>query len=179
MNKLLIATGASLALISTAAVAAITFDPATGVGFVGKGDVQYSLGGLNNAQIQALPVSFTYSATSITEVSWVCTNTKNENTQERERTTTNSITGVVASVARVRNQITGYNLTGYVGTPTVTSSSEGPALNSCPGDPGNPRGNGGDAWTLTTPAGDAETVVSTGGLLVNGVPLISPPTTTL
>ncbi len=74
-----------------AAGAAITFDSAAGTGFVGKGDVQYSFG-WNNKDLQnnLATVVITYVAveTEITEVSWVCTNTKNENTQERERTTT-------------------------------------------------------------------------------------------
>ena len=69
------------------------------------------------------------------------------------------------AVARVRNQITGFNLNGYVGDPVVTSSSstEGPPLNSCPSGP----------WTLTTAAGDPVEVssVTTDDLLVNGVAL--------
>lgn len=166
MKKTLFAAGIALATISTAAIAAVTFDAATGIGFVGKGDVQYTLG-LNNAQVQALGnPSFTYNATVITEVSWECTNANNEKIQERERTTTSSVQGVVASVARVKNQITGYNLTGYSGSVTSSSTSDGPALNSCPNSQGT--------WSLTTPAGDPETVSSDGGLYVNGTPLISP-----
>jgi hypothetical protein len=59
--------------------------------------------------------------------------------------------------ARERNQITGFNLTGYSGTPTSSSTTEGNPLNSCPSGP----------WTLTTPAGDPEVVSSTSALEVS------------
>jgi hypothetical protein len=155
--------GAAAFTFATAAYAAVTFDASTGTGFVGKGDVQLALG-LNNKGLQdavkAGSLGFTYSSEVVTEVSWVCTNTKNENTQERERTTTTSVSGVVSGVARDgKNQFTGFNLGGYSGTPTVsTPQTEGPVLNSCPTN-----------WTLTTPAGAPELVSSTGGLYVNGV----------
>jgi hypothetical protein len=149
-------------IAATGANAAVTFDPATGTGFVGKGDVQLALG-YNNKQLQdnANSLAFTSTSTVVTEVSWVCTNDNNENTQERARETTTSIQGVLSSVARERNQITGFNLTGYSGTTTESSSTEGPPVNSCPSGP----------WTLTSPAGDPEVVSSTSVLSVNGVPL--------
>jgi opacity protein-like surface antigen len=49
MKKMLLAAGIALATISTAAVAAVTFDPATGTGFVGKGDIQLAFGWNNKA----------------------------------------------------------------------------------------------------------------------------------
>jgi|SRR5215217_6289752 len=145
-----------------AAFAAVTFDPTTGTGFVGKGDVQTALG-WNNKQLQdnAGSLEFTFVSTTVTETSWICTNDRNENTQERERTTTTDTTGVVSSVARERNQITGFNLMGFEGTPTTTSSTEGPKLNSCPEGP----------WTLTTEAGDPEIISQESALFVNGVEL--------
>jgi hypothetical protein len=148
--------------VSQPASAAVTFDPATGTGFVGKGDVQLALG-LNNPQLQAQAGSLQFASvsTEVTEVSWVCTNDRNENIQERERTTTTSIEGVVSSVARERNQITGFNLTGYSGTPTASSTTEGNPLNSCPSGP----------WSATTPAGDPVVVSSSSVLTVNGVAL--------
>lgn len=156
MRKSIFAAAFGLAAISTVAYAAVTFDSATGTGFVGKGDVQLALG-LNNAQLQAQAGSlqFTYNATEVTERSWVCTK-DNGNTQERERTTTSTVQGVVASVARVKNQITGFNLNGYSSSSTSGSTFDGPALNSCPTN-----------WVLTTPAGDPELVSSDGGLYVN------------
>jgi hypothetical protein len=149
-------------LVAPSALAAVSFDAASGTGFVGKGDVQLVLG-LNNAQLQAQAdgLQFASVSTVVTEVSWICTNDRNENIQERARTTTTSITGVVDSVARVKNQITGFNLTGYNGTPTQSSSTEGNPLNSCPSGP----------WGLTTPAGDPVVISSSTVLTVNGVPL--------
>jgi hypothetical protein len=149
---------AAFAIGTTVALAAVTFDPATGTGFVGKGDVQL-IYGWNNKQLQdnANLVQFQAESTTVSEVSWICTNDNNENTQERARTTTTSTQGVVSKVDRVRNQITGFNLTGYSGTPTQSSTTEGPPVNSCPSGP----------WTLTTPAGDPEVISSTSTLQVS------------
>jgi hypothetical protein len=163
LRKSMFAGALALAAVSTVAVAAVTFDSATGTGFVGKGDVQLALG-MNNAQVQNATLSFTYDSTVVSEVSWICTNDKNEQTQERARTTTSSSTGVVSAVARVKNQVTGYNLNGYQsGSTSSTSSTDGPPVDSCPNANGN--------WSLTTPASDAEVVSSTGGLFVNGAAL--------
>jgi len=150
-TKLVIGALVASLTLAGAAIAAVTFDPATGTGFVGKGDVQLVFG-WNNAQLQANAGSVQFRAltTEVTEVSWECTNENNENIQERARTTTTSIEGLVSSIARVKNQITGFNLTGYSGTPTQSSTTEGPPLNSCPSGP----------WSLTTPAGDPVVVSS-------------------
>ena len=69
---------------------AYRFDPATGTGFAGKGDVQLVLG-LNNAQLQSQAASLTFAteSTSVTDTTWTCTKTSNENTQERSRATMN------------------------------------------------------------------------------------------
>jgi hypothetical protein len=80
--------------------------------------------------------------------------------QERERTTTTSIAGVLSSVGRLKNQITGFNLEGYDGDPTVSPpSTEGPPIDSCP----NPN----SGWFLTTPAGEPEVVSSSSALEVS------------
>jgi hypothetical protein len=144
--------GAVMALsMATVALGAVTFDPATGTGFVGKGDVQLIFGWNNKAlQDNAASVQFRASTEEVTEVSWECTNANNENIQERARTTTTTTQGVVSNIARVKNQITGFNLTGYSAGSTSTSETEGPPLNSCPSGP----------WSLTTPAGDPEVVSS-------------------
>jgi hypothetical protein len=144
---------------TTAAYAAVTFDPDTGTGFVGKGDVQQVFD-WNNKQLQQNAESVEFRAISevVTEVSWICTNNKNENIQEREETTTTTIQGLVDSIARERNQITGFNLNGYSGDgPEESSTTDGPPLNSCPSGP----------WSLTTPAGDPEEVSSTSSLEVS------------
>jgi hypothetical protein len=149
---------AAVAVVTTAAYAATTFDPETGTGFVGKGDVQL-LYGWNNKQLQenAESVQIRVNSEVVTEVSWICTNSSNQNTQVRERTTTTSTPGVVTTVGRERNQITGFNLTGYSGTPAESTTTEGNQLNSCPSGP----------WSLTTPAGEPELVSSTSGLQVS------------
>src|ERR671918_2365400 len=143
---------------TTTAYAAVTFDPTTGTGFVGKGDVQTAFGWNNKVFQQNVGgVSFEADKTTVTEVSWVCTNDRNENIQERERTTTTESTEVVSSIARERNQITGFTLSGFgdtIGEPKT--STEGPPVNSCPSGP----------WTLTTPAGDPEVVSTSADLFV-------------
>jgi hypothetical protein len=154
-------TGLVAALtIAGAAFAAVTFDPATGIGFVGKGDVQLVYGWNNKGlQDNAASVQFRANSEVVSEVSWVCTNANNEHTQERERTTTTSVQGVVSSIARERNQITGFNLTGYSGTPIQSSETEGPPVNSCPAQP--------SSWYLSSPAGDPEVISSSSALQVS------------
>jgi hypothetical protein len=155
----LVVLAAVLVLAASAVSAAVTFDAETGTGFVGKGDVQLAFGWNNKAlQDNANSVQFQAESVVVTEVSWICTNSNNQNTQERERTTTISIQGVVSAAARERNQVTGFTLTGYSGTPTESSEVDGPAVDSCPSGP----------WSLTTPAGDPEVVsTSEGGLQVS------------
>ena len=130
---------------TTTAYAAVTFDPTTGQGFVGKGDVQIAFN-WNNKQLQqnAPGVSFEFESVTVTEREWTCTNDRNQNEQLRERETTTTTTGLVDSIARERNQITGFNLLGFDGEPTESSTTDGPPLNSCPSGP----------WSLTSPAGD-------------------------
>lgn len=159
---------ASLAFAAPAS-AAVTFDWDSGIGFVGKGDLQDKFA-LTNSQIQHKDTKFDFFAVSTTveEKSWECTNTKNEKIQERAQTITKSIIGVPSSAARVKNQITGYNLTGYGEVLTTTVPKAGdPEPDTCP--------NGGtkEVWELTTPAGDAVEISSTKSLTVsynNGEP---------
>ncbi len=138
-------TFAATLALGAPATAAVTFDPATGEGFVGKGDVQTAFA-WNNSQLQSQAgnVSFAAKSETVTEVSWVCTNPRNENTQERQRTTRTSTSGVVSAVTRDnKKQVTGFNLSGYAGDATSTTNTGGNQLNSCPTN-----------WALTTPAGD-------------------------
>jgi hypothetical protein len=161
MRKFTIAAAAAAALVSTAAIAAVTFDASSGTGFVGKGDVQLALG-MNNAQVQNATLNFTYTSTDTTF--WTCTRTftlGNGNTQEIVQVRNNSTTtqGVLSSVARVKNQITGYNLLGYAGG-GASISTDGPAVGSCPASP--------SGFVYDD---NAETTSLGGGLSVNGVPL--------
>lgn len=117
-------------------------------------------------QDKAGSVEFRYMgiSTTVTEVSWECTNNSNQKVQERERTTTTetSISGVVTTVARERNQITGFNLTEYASgvKEESTVATDGPTVNSCSNNS-----------TLTKRAGDpvvdGEASTSTGGLQVS------------
>jgi hypothetical protein len=151
-------------LAATTAYAIVTFDGATGFGFVGKGDLQ-TLYVWNNKALQdnAVAVSFRYNATVSEEVSWECTNENNERVQPRSRKKKSETHGLLSSVARVKNQVTGWNLNGWNGpspesTPIPLDENEaGPPLNSCPSGP----------WSLTTPAGEWVVTSSTGGLQVN------------
>jgi hypothetical protein len=155
--KTALGTAACLAVAGIAYAAVILDDD--GIGFVGKGDVQLVYG-WNNKQLQdnAGLVQFQAVSDVVTEVSWTCTNSNNQNEQIRARTTTTSIEGILSSVARVRNQITGFNLNGWVGAPTVdVDGPDGPPLNSCPSGP----------WTLTTPAGDPVVVSATDSVEVS------------
>lgn len=131
MRKLYLAMGLALVAMFVAAgtvFAAVTFDPATGTGFVGKGDVQTALN-LNNAQLQSATISFR--ALKVTETTWTCDRDGGPQTQERATTTTSQ--AVVSSTARVKNQITGFNLNGYDQTvPEQVISREGPPEGSCP-----------------------------------------------
>jgi hypothetical protein len=129
-----VVTLVALLITATMAFAAVTFDPVTGVGFVGKGDVQ-SVYDWNNKDLQDkhLSVQFRVKSTVGTEVSWTCTKSSpQEIVQERSGTTTTSIQGLVSSTARERNQITGFILNGYYGDPNIGDPvTEGPAVGSC------------------------------------------------
>jgi hypothetical protein len=159
-KKLYLAMGLALVALLVAAgavFAAVTFDPATGTGFSGKGDVQLAFG-WNNKQLQsnASGVSFTYNSTDTYEA--VCTfitgeGTKGEQTHNVSRTSSTAVNSTIAYDPRVKNQITGFNLTGLGET---TTSGDVPVVGgSCPGGP-----DGGTYTSVTL-------VSSTGGLFVN------------
>lgn len=173
MKKMFLAAAAATALISTAAVAAVTFDAETGTGFVGKGDVQLALN-LNNKQMQAQASSLSFSYSDTAEYDVYCSKTlsnKKEtwtmyHTYDRDR----SVSGQVAYDPRVRNQVTGFNLTGYAGAVTITGD---PAV--CPGgwdaDPETAAENGAEAGSNVVLVG-----ASGGTLKVNGIALVPTPT---
>jgi hypothetical protein len=122
-----------LAATTVATFAIVTFDAGTGAGFVGKGDVQLIYGWNNKAlQDNAASVRFRASSSTITETTWTCDRDGGPQTQERANTTTTTTEGLVSSIARERNQITGFILSGYNGTPVITTEHDGPAVSSCP-----------------------------------------------
>jgi hypothetical protein len=124
---------AGAVVMATVAIAAVSFDPATGTGFVGKGDVQLVFGWNNKAlQDNAGSVQFRASTEQVSTSTWTCDRDAGPQTQERANTTTTTTQGIVDSIARERNQITGFNLTGYFGAPETDTEHEGPAVGSCP-----------------------------------------------
>ncbi|MFI7494481.1 hypothetical protein ACH9D2_07145 [Kocuria sp. M4R2S49] len=153
MNKRILSgiaatTFAATMAFAAPALAAVTFDPATGNGFVGKGDVQLAFG-WNNKQLQdnAGQVDFEAVTESTTVGTWTCDRDAGPQTQERSRTTTTTTSGVVDAIARERNQITGFTLSGYSGTPVeVVTGSDGPAYLTCP-----------TGWTAINPEQTTET----------------------
>jgi len=129
---------------------------------VGKGDVQLALG-LNNAQLQATAdaLEFTYESVTSVQTTWTCDRDGGSQTQERTNTLTTTTSGVASAVARVKNQVTGFNLTGFEGEPSVSSEKEGPAVGSCP-----------TYWTAINLV-QSDPVVQSGGLYVNDVLLLT------
>jgi len=104
------------------ALAAVTFNPDTGTGFVGKGDVQ-TVFGWNNATLQrnAAGVSFVYEEE--TTYAAVCTfitgeGTRGEQTHNVSQRKESNLSSSIQPDPRVRNQITGFNLLGITSTTT-------------------------------------------------------------
>ena len=145
------------------AFATVTFDPNTGTGFVGKGDVQ-TVFGWNNGELQrnAGGVSFEYNVSEVYEC--VCSWTTGEGTHGEQTHFVNhtkdlSIDAGVSYDARTRRQITGFILTGYGSV--LGERGEVPVVGGpCPGNQGT-----GGTWVSVT------LVESGGGLYViyNGV----------
>ena len=157
-KSVVLALGAVLASAAIA-YATVTFDPTTGTGFVGKGDVQLAFG-WNNAGLQrnASGVTFSYSATDTYEA--VCTwttgeGTRGEQTHNVGHDKTTSVNSAIAYDARIRNQITGFILTG-LGATTTTGGSVPEVGGPCPGNQGTE-----GVWTSVV------LVSSAGGLFVN------------
>ncbi|NKX54692.1 hypothetical protein [Arthrobacter mobilis] len=118
------AFAATLALAAPAA-AAVTFDPGTGQGFVGKGDVQLAFS-WNNSQLQsnASGLSFTYESETTYDAvcEWVTgEGKKGQKTHTVPQKKKTSLESTVVYEARTKNQITGFTLTG-IGSTTTTGT---------------------------------------------------------
>lgn len=169
MNKQLL-TAIALASMTAAALAAVTFNPADGTGFVGKGDVQDAFA-WNNAQLQsnAAGVTFTYTATDTYAFTceWWTGPTRNRTQHFRDHQRSIDVTGTVAHDTRWSGgggrgnstpQVTGFALTGF-GSGAVGEAGGVPELGApCPGFQGN------DAVVVAVTAGP---VGSVSALLVN------------
>jgi hypothetical protein len=120
-RKFVVATIAALlvvGMVAGMAFAAVTFDADTGEGYVGKGDVQTAYG-WNNKQLQdnAEGLTFTYEASG--EYTLVCSRTHPQQGYQEQtfKDRVFSITGSVDYDPKKQNQISGFNLSGYVGEP--------------------------------------------------------------
>ena len=132
--------GAALMFASALAFASVTFDPATGTGFVGKGDVQLAFG-WNNQALQQNAQNLTFSYAAEEQYKYDCTFTvevgrdKVREPRTQNRGKESSVSASVAYDARRSNQITGFNLTGFG---PITTTGEVPVDGgSCPGGPFN------------------------------------------
>jgi hypothetical protein len=140
MRKLF-SIGAALVFASAVAFASVTFDPATGMGFVGKGDVQLAFG-WNNQALQQNAEHLTFSYLAEEQYKYDCTFTvevgrdKVREPQTQNRGKQSSVSASVAYDARRSNQITGFNLTGF-DTITTTGGAVPQDGGSCPGGPFN------------------------------------------
>jgi len=135
-----ILASAALAAVATVAMASVTFDPATGTGFVGKGDVQTAFG-FNNATMQAKATATTFSLQAIEVYSAVCTfttgdGTPGERTHNVAHVKSSSVNATVAADPRRTGQWTGWYLTGFGAV--TTAGGEVPVVGApCPGNQGH------------------------------------------
>jgi hypothetical protein len=160
MKKAAVLTLAGLTLAATTVFAAVIFDSDTGSGFVGKGDVQLAYG-WNNAQLQSKAdgLSFAYEAVDVYSAvcSWKTgegTPGENEhNVSHRQRT---GVMGAIDYDARKRNQINGFTLNGWDGSPVTVGGSVPEVGGACHGNAGH-----GGEWSSVT------LLSSSGGLVVS------------
>jgi hypothetical protein len=141
IKKAVVLSTAAIVLAATSAFATVIFDPASGTGWVGKGDVQMAYG-WNNKTMQANHTAITFEYDATTHYEWVCEWTTNEGkkgekTHSQARTTTVGVAGQVGNRDRMTGQWTGWFLTGY------TSSAAGSSEDFEPTCPGNDEGDGG------------------------------------
>lgn len=118
-----------LVLLTVTSFASVTFDATTGLGFVGKGDVQLAFG-WNNAALQnnAAGVTFSYDAVDTYEVTVEWTTGEGTRGQKTHVITVNrqvSVSASVLSAARTHKQVDGFNL---LGLGTETSSGTVPVV---------------------------------------------------
>ncbi len=182
MRKIIITVASLLALaVPTAALASVTLDPATGKGFVGKGDVQTPFG-WNDAALQSKAggVSFTYESKSDETYAVTCEwDTGNRvivhHVQNKVANLVDSVSYDVTKADRKNpnGKITGFNLEGK-GPEVVSESGSVPVVGeSCPAT-GNDEGTDNAVNKLIT---EVELVSSESGekltAYYTGVPSLS------
>ena len=147
MKRYIAATAVALLATAGAAAAAVTFDPATGTGFAGKGDLEAALG-LRDAQLEgsADAVQFRELVREGGDIDWVCGYfTSPDAAPSRTKTRSETFTGTTIqsvgdSVASADGALSGFNLTGFSGEPTSTAKWAGskpgsPGFGACPNGP--------------------------------------------
>jgi hypothetical protein len=134
LGSMKMVAGLALALVSSMALAEVTFDAATGTGFVGKGDVQDAFGWDNHdLQANAGGLSFSYGAIQdyAFTCQWFTGPAHNRRKHEVTETVSVGISGSVNHEARIHMQIDGFHMTGY--GDVFTESGTVPAVGgSCP-----------------------------------------------
>jgi hypothetical protein len=122
---------AAVAVVTTALYAEVIFDPGTGEGFVGKGDVQLQFG-WNNKAIQDRHESITFEYDDVVtyevECEWYTGPDHNRTKHTLTRERTSGVLGELASESRRTGQWTGWHLLGFE---SRTSTGAVPAV----GDP--------------------------------------------
>jgi hypothetical protein len=156
IGKLSLGLGACGTVLVTA-YAAVTFDPVTGIGFVGKGDLQTPWG-WNDAKLQAeaAGVSFYYHSTSTSLYSAVCTWTTGEGKKGEQthnvahnKEVVNVVSSSVACELRKNgndSKVTGFNLMGCTAQSSTVETNVAPVVGGpCMGNEGH-----GGLWTSVT-----------------------------
>ncbi|MBI2324294.1 MAG: hypothetical protein HYU87_04970 [Chloroflexi bacterium] len=134
-----------LVFTAAPALATVTFDPTTGTGFVGKGDLQVPWGWNNQTlQKQAANVTFSYARSDATDYTVTCewdtvTGGKTQTTIHHVVTNTKAVSDTVAydvsSTSRKNSQgtVTGFNLKGFGSSIVTTSGDPVPSVgDTCP-----------------------------------------------
>lgn len=127
MKNIRILAAAVALAVSSAAVAAVSFNPSTGTGFIGKGDVQLAFG-WNNAQLQrnAASVTFTYATTATYNVTCEWNTYTNGNKNKEVKVVPHKEVEGLSVVSQAlfakdlrtnkNGDVTGFNLLGYSGS---------------------------------------------------------------
>jgi len=151
---------AAVASFATAAYAAVTFDTNTGMGWVGKGDVQTVFGWANRTmQANHTQVTFEYEQTAVYgfDCEWY-TGSRNVRRHEISVTRAFQVGASILSDSRRTGQWTGWHLNGFSsGAPGALPDESTLSCN------GNPEGDG-YSGEKTVVAGSVELQSASGGL---------------
>ena len=151
---------AGVLAFSAAMSAAVSFDPTTGTGFVGKGDVQDAFG-WNNAGLQANASSVTFTFESDARYAQSCMKDNARQTIYKDFTKSVEVDAVVNVESRKNSQgmVTGFQLLGF----GFDESSAGIPTDLC--NPGNADPSG---WVVD-PSGLYPDVTQIGGSSAGGL----------